>query len=148
MVNDMVVATTPEENKQIVHRFAEEVVNKSNYDLIDELVAEDLIDHTPFGETRGRDALRETTDQLRTAFPDFAVTPHDTVADGDTVAVRMTQRGTHEGEFMGFEPTGRTFDVEAMAFVRLEDGQITERRVQPDVLGLLQQLGVVELLGE
>lgn len=144
----MAVATTPEESKRIVHRFVEEVVNESNYDRIDELVAEDLIDHTPFGETRGRDALRETTNQLRTAFPDFSVTPHDVVADGDTVAVRMTQRGTHEGEFMGVEPTGRTFDIEAMAFVRLEDGRIAERRVQPDVMGLMQQLGVMEPLGE
>lgn len=148
MVKNMAITTTPEENKQIIHRFVEEVVNKGNYDLIDELVAEDLIDHTPFGETRGRDALRETTNQLRTAFPDFSVTPRDVVADEDTVAVRMTQRGTHEGEFMGFEPTGRTFDIEAMGFARLENGQIAERRVQPDVLGLLQQLGVVESPGE
>lgn len=140
--------TTPEENKQIVHRFVDEVVNKSNYDRIDEFVAEDFIDHTPFGETRGRDAVRDTTGQLRTAFPDFAVTPHDVVADGDTVAVQMTQRGTHEGKFMGVEPTGRTFDIEAMAFVRLEDGQIAERRVQPDMLGLLQQLGIMEPVGE
>ncbi|MFC7009530.1 ester cyclase [Halalkalicoccus salilacus] len=144
----MAVATTPEENKQIVHRFVEEVVNKSNYDRIDEFIAEDIIDHTPLGETRGRDAVRDTTIQLRTAFPDFSVTPHDVVADGDTVAVRMTQRGTHEAEFMGIKPTGRTFDIEAMGFVRLEDGQIAERRVQPDMVGLLQQLGVMEPVGE
>jgi steroid delta-isomerase-like uncharacterized protein len=148
MVNKMAVTTTPEENEQIVHRFVDEVVNKGNYDPINELIADDLRDYTPFGETRGRDALRETTRQIHTAFPDFSVTPHEVVADGDTVAVRMTQRGTHDGTFMGFEPTGRTFEIEAMAFVRVEDGQITERRVQPDMLGLLQQLGVVDPIGE
>ncbi|WP_255681895.1 ester cyclase [Natrinema sp. SYSU A 869] len=148
MVKDMALTTTPEENKQIIHRFVEEVVNNGNYDRIDELVAEDLIDQTPFGETRGRDALRDTMTQIRTAFPDFSVTSHEIVAEGDSVAVRMNQRGTHEGEFMSLEPTGRTFDIEAMGFARLEDGQIAERWAQPDMLGLLQQLGVVESPGE
>lgn len=141
----MATTTTPKENKQVVRRFVDEVVNKSKYDRIDEFVAEGMIDHTPFGDTRGRDALRETTERLRAAFPDFAVTPDDVVAEGDTVAVRMTQRGTHEGEFMGFEPTNRSFEIDATAFVRVEDGRIVERRVQPDVLGLLRQLGVVQL---
>lgn len=63
----------------------EEVVNESDYDRIDELVTQDRIDHAPFGEARGRNALRETTTRLRTAFPDFSVTPHEVVADGDTV---------------------------------------------------------------
>lgn len=144
----MAATTGSEENKQIVNRFAEEVVNKHNYDLINELVAEDFIDHTPLGETRGRGALRETTNHLRTAFPDFSVTLHDVVAEGDTVAVRMTQRGTHEGHFMGAESTGRPFEIEAIAFLRLNDGQMAERRVRPNVLGFLQQLGIVELPGE
>jgi steroid delta-isomerase-like uncharacterized protein len=148
MVNKLSVTTTPEETEQIVHRFMDEVVNKGNYNVIDELVAEDLRDHTPFGKTRGSDAMRETTLLIHTAFPDFSVTPHEVVTDGDTAAVRMTQRGTHEGEFMGFEPTGRTFETEAMAFVHVADGQITERWVQPDMLGLMQQLGVVDPLGE
>lgn len=63
----------------------EEVVNESDYDRIDELVTQDRIDHAPFGEARGRNALRETTTRVRTAFPDFPVTPHEVVADGDTV---------------------------------------------------------------
>lgn len=132
----------------MIHRFMKEVVNNGNYDRLDEFVTGDLIDHTPLGETRGRDALRDTTTHIRTAFPDFSVTSHEVVAEGDSVAVRMNQQGTHEGEFMGFEPTGRTFDIEAMGFARLENGRIAERWVQPDMLGLLQQLGVVESPGE
>lgn len=148
MVKNMAVTTTPAENKQLVHRFVEEIVNEGNYDPIDEYVTDDLRDHTPFGDTRGRDALRETTSLIHTAFPDFSVTPHEVVAEGDTVATRMTQRGTHDGEFMGIEPTGRTFEIEATAFARVDDGQISERWVYPDMLGLLQQLGVVDTLGE
>lgn len=54
----------------------------------------------------------------------------------------MTQRGTHEGVIMGKRPTGNSFEIEAMAFLRLEDGKIVERRVRPDVLGMLRQLGL------
>lgn len=129
------------EPKDIIRRFADEFINEGNVDAAEEFLADDIADHTPFGETSGRDAVVATLKELRTAFPDFNVTLNEIVADGDTVAVWMTQRGTHEGPFMGIEPTGRSFEIEAMAFLWLEDGKIVERRSRPDVLGLLQQLG-------
>lgn len=143
----MSATTAAAENERIVRQFVESVVNEGEVDRIDEFVAEDVNDHTPLGEETGSDAMRETTEQLRTAFPDFTVTPHDVVADGDTVAVRMTQTGTHEGEFVGYEPTGRSFEIPAIAFARMADGRIAERWVRPDMLGLLSQLGVVDAPG-
>lgn len=71
----MASASTTTENKEIVRRFAQEFVNESNYDTVEEFLAEDIIDYTPLGETTGRDAVMETTKELRTAFPDFVVTP-------------------------------------------------------------------------
>lgn len=133
------------ENEDIVRRFADEFINEGKYDTAEEFLAEDVADYTPLGETIGRDAVVETLTAMRTAFPDFVLTPEEIISDGDTVAVRMTQRGTHEGTFMGIEPTGTSFEIEAMAFLRLEDGKIVERRARPDVLGLLQQLGQTEL---
>ena len=141
----MASAATTKENKEIVRRFAEEFVNGSNYDKAEEFLAEDIVDYTPLGETTGRDSVVETTKELRTAFPNFVVAPEEIIAEGDTVAVRMTQRGTHEGVFMGNEPTGESFEIETMAFLRLEDGKIVERRVKPDVLGMIQQLGLKDL---
>jgi steroid delta-isomerase-like uncharacterized protein len=138
----MASASTTTGNKEIVRRFAQEFVNESNYDTVEEFLAEDIVDYTPLGETTGRDAVVETTTELRTAFSDFVVTLEEIIAEGDTVAVRMTQRGTHEGVFMGNGPTGNSFEIEAMAFLRLEDGEIVERRVQPDLLGLFRQLGL------
>lgn len=133
------------ENKEIVRRFAEEFINEGKYDTAEEFLAEDVADYTPLGETIGRDAVVETVKEIRTAFPDFVLSPKEIISEGDTVAVWMTQRGTHEGTFMGIEPTGRSFEIEAMAFLRLEDGKIVERRGRPDLLGLLQQLGRKEL---
>jgi steroid delta-isomerase-like uncharacterized protein len=141
----MASATTTKESKVIVRQFAEQFVNGGNYETAEEFLADDVADHTPMGETTGIDAVLETTKELRTAFPDFVVTPEQIVAEGDTVAVRMTQRGTHEGVFMGTEPTGNSFEIDAMAFLRLEDGKIVERRVSPDMLGMIQQLGLKDL---
>nr|WP_312911351.1 ester cyclase [Natronosalvus caseinilyticus] len=140
----MAATTTTEENKQIARRFPEEVATKGNTDVLEEICAEDVIDHSPLGEARGLEELEDQMEFLRSAFGDFSATVEDIVAEGDTVAMRVTLRGTHKGEFMGVEPTGRDFEVGNMVFTRIEDGKIAERWVQPDTLGLMQQLGAVD----
>jgi predicted ester cyclase len=82
--------------------------------------------------------------QIRAAFSDFSATVEDTVASNDTVAMRVTLRGTHDGDFVGIEPTGKTFEVTNMVFTRVEDGRIAERWVLPDMLGMLSQVGAIE----
>lgn len=134
------------ENKEIVRRFVEEFLNEANYDTAEEFLGEDIADyHNLMGKTTGRDAVVEAMKNVHSAFPDFAITPEEIIAEGDIVALRMTQRATHEGPFMGIEPTGKSFEIDAMAFLKLEDGKIVERRVRPDMLGLLGQLGLKEL---
>lgn len=144
----MSAVTSIEENKQIVRRFPEEVVSGRQFDVIEEICAPDIVDHGPFGERHGLEQFKEDAEYLRAAFPELSVTVEDAIAEGDTVALRVTVRGTHEGEFMGVEPTGREFEIQNMVFCRVENGQIVERWIQPDMLGLMQQLGVVELPGE
>ncbi|MFB6135716.1 MAG: ester cyclase [Halobacteriaceae archaeon] len=140
--------TSTAENKRIARRVPEEIATENDLDLIDELYATDAVEHDPFGEHEGRAAIRANMERVRAAFPDISATVEDVVAEGDTVAMRVTLRGTHEGEFMGVAPTGRSIEVANAVFTRIADGQIAERWVQPDALGLLQQLGVVESLGE
>lgn len=65
------------------------------------------------------------------------------MAEGDTAAMRVTLRGTHDGEFLGIEPTGESFGVQNMVFTRVSGGRIAERWLRPDTLGMLQQLGVL-----
>ncbi len=136
-----------EENKQVVRSFPERAINERNIDLIDEIFTEDVIDHHPVDETRGREAIKGMTEYLHTAFGESATTVEDIIAEGDRVAIRWTSRGIHEGEFMGFEPTGKPFEIEVTMLARMEDGKIAERWVQGDTLGMLQQLGVVDLSG-
>ncbi len=142
----MTKAITP--NVEDLARHAVEQYNKKNYDVFDEAFAEDEIDHGPTGETRGPEGPKEGLKTLHNAFPDLEITIDELIAEGDTVALRSTQRGTHEGEFMGIEPTGKQIEVENMVFARFEDGKVVERWIQSDRLGLMQQLGAVDPPGE
>ena len=139
--------TATEENKRLARRVVAGI-NEQNLAVFDEHFAVNVIDHTPFGETTGLEALKETVDVLFTAFPDYSATIEELIAEGDTIALRATNRGTHEGNFMGIEPTGEQFEMESMAFARMKDGKVVERWVQNDLLGLFQHLGVVDLPGE
>lgn len=141
----MAATTTPQENKRLARQFPEEVATTGTLSLIDEICSADVIDHSPLGEVHGREELKAHIETIREAFEEFSATVEDIVAEGDTVAMRVTLRGTHEGPFMGIEATGSTVAVSNMVFTRIEDGQIAERWVQPDMLELMQQLDVVDV---
>jgi steroid delta-isomerase-like uncharacterized protein len=76
-------------------------------------------------------------------FPDIQWTLEEMISEDDKVAARFTMRGTHHGSFFGVPPTGKTIAVQAMNFYRLAGGQFVEERGQPDLLGLLMQIGAV-----
>ena len=139
---------TPTESKRIARRFPEEVATAGDIDRIDELCTADVVEHSPLGVRRGRAELKDQSVAIHRAFPDVRVSIDDAVAEGDTVAQRLTFRGTNEGPFMGIEPTGTEVEIANMLFTRIEDGNIAERWLLPDVFGLLQQLGAVEVPGE
>jgi len=90
----------------------------------------------------------EQFEQIRGAFPDLSVTVEEMVAEDDTVAARVTWHATHEGEYMGIEPTDREVEFPINVFLRLDDGKVVERWIQPDQFDLMQQLGVVEPPGQ
>jgi len=143
------MADTTTENERIARMVPEDIATDGNFDVIDEVVAEDVVEHGPFGqEARGIDAWRESIQAFRDGFSDFTATVEDAVTQDDLVALRVTLSGTHDGEFMGVAPTNRSFEVQNLLFTRIEDGKIVERWVQPDSLGMLQQLDIVAELGD
>lgn len=141
----MASTSDPDDTRRIARRFPEEVATEGDVELIEELCTADVVEHSSHGERRGREALVEQSEYVHAAFPDVSVTIEDEVVENDTVAHRLTFRGTHEGEFMGIEPTGNEIEIANALFTRIENGKIAERWLQADMLGLLQQLGVVEL---
>ena len=124
-------------------RFVEEVQNQGDHSVIDELVAEDVVDHTPFpGLSPGREGVKQVMGAIRAGFPDHDAQVVHMVAEGDLVATYKTFSGTHEGEFLGVPPTGKPATIRVMDFVRYRDGQIVEHWNVVDVAGLMAQLGV------
>ena len=67
----------------------------------------------------------------------------DVIAEGDKVAVRHRLQGTHQAEFQGIPTTGRQIETNAIVIFHIENGVITEAWLNADLMGLMQQLGVV-----
>lgn len=137
-------------NKETVRRYYEDAFNEGWTDLLDELIAEDVVNHDPLSdetltpeEAQGFEGFVRHVEVAREAFPDATVTIEDMIAENDEVLVRFTFEGTHEGRFVGIEPTGKRISGTNMVLMRLEDGRIVERWEESDNLDLLQQLGVL-----
>ncbi len=136
---------TTEANKAQFRRTLEEMFNQGNLAIADELIAPDCLNHEvpPGMNNRGPESMRQVVVMLRTAFPDLHYIIEELVAEGDTVAGRVTMSGTHLGPYMGIAPTGRSFRQAQMHFVRFRDGKGVEHRAVRDDLGMMQQLGVI-----
>jgi predicted ester cyclase len=136
---------SPEENKVPVRRFYEEVINQKHLAVLDELAGDPYVSHDLPSDPV---ALKSFIGGFHSAFPDGHITIGQMIAEGNTVAVRLTFRGTHTGEFQGIAPTGKAVTVPAMDMYRLVDGKIVEHWGGPNLLSLLQQLGVVPAPGQ
>lgn len=133
------------DNKALARHVFEEVWSKGRLDLVDEMLTPDFVGRPGgMGEPfHGPEGAKEFISRLRAAFPDVSYTIEHMVADGDLVSTRWTMRGTHEGAFMGLEPTGRQVTVEGITFQRFDGGRIAEGWTQMDAVGLLRQVGAL-----
>lgn len=133
-----------EENKALMRRIYEEVINQGDMDAADEVIAADVVDHAPFpGQKPGLEGFKEAVSAFRSAFPDLHMTMDDVIAEGDMVAVRFTMSGTHQGELMGIPATGNRMTITGIDLGRFEGGKGVEHWASQDDLGMMQQLGVI-----
>jgi steroid delta-isomerase-like uncharacterized protein len=137
--------TLEERNKELVHRMNEEVWNKGNLELMDEMFSTDFVRHfLPDGSaTKGLDELREHIRNHHKAFPDWKEEIKQIVAEGDFVAIHFTSTGTNTGSFRGNPPTRKQIHINEMSTFRIVDGKIVEQWLLPDLLSLNQQLGLI-----
>jgi steroid delta-isomerase-like uncharacterized protein len=132
-----------EANKVLVRRFYDEVWARGNFDVADELFADEYERHD-FREsepTPGPEGQKRIAADFRAAFPDLTWEIDFILADGDFVAGRWTAMGTHLGVWAGVEPTGRPMQFSGINVFRFADGKVVEIWNHRDDLGLLQQLG-------
>lgn len=136
---------SPEENIRIVRQIYEEVFDRHNLAVVDELYANDFVYHSPGNPGMDRDGLKQGLSDYITAFPDVRMTVEDIFASEDRVAVRFTARGTHRGEYLGVPATGKQVTVTSILIHRLSGGKMVEDWEWEDQLGVLLQLGIVSL---
>jgi steroid delta-isomerase-like uncharacterized protein len=133
-----------EQNKAVARRFLE-IFEEGNLDALDEILAEDAVDHDPYNPhgQEGLEGAKKTISMYREAFPDVSFEIEDQIAEGDLVVTRWTGTGTHEGELMGAQPTGQESSVTGITIDRIEDGKIVEGWTQWDVLGMMRNIGAI-----
>lgn len=117
-----------------------DLVNSGEYDRIDELFAEDYVDHNSGWRVANVDELKRLMSMGRVTF-DLRNEIEDVVASGDWVFVRVRNKGRHQGVFLGIAPTGKEASIATFEIYRFDNGKIKERWVESDTIGLLSQLG-------
>jgi len=131
-----------EANKALVRRFYEEI-DKGNLEALDELVAEDYIDHNPPSIPdlpKGRAGLKKAFKVFWEATPGYHRI-EDQIAEGDKVVTRLTSFGKHEGDLPGAPRTGNEMKMTSITIHRIENGKLAEKWSEKDMISLLQQIG-------
>ena len=135
-------------NKDVVRRFIEEVLNQGNIDAAGKFFWDDMVEQVPLpGQGPGLQGLKDVLRGMRAAFPDMQWTIQEQIAEGDKVLSRFEWTGTHRGTFVGIPATNRPVTVWGMVIDRLEGDRIRDTRIIMDTLGLMVQLGVVPAPG-
>jgi hypothetical protein len=142
--------STVHNNKGTFRRF-HEVSNTGDTDLIsstiDEIVDPNVLIRTPLPvQATGAQALKEVFARLHRAFPDLHVTVDDLIQEEDKVVGRNTVTGTHQGEYMGLPPTGKSVTYNEIFIFRFFDGRIAETWGVVDVFSQMKQLGAIDAL--
>lgn len=132
-----------EENKALFSRFIEEVWNKGNLEVADELFSPDHTSPSAPNLPPGAEGVKILATMFRQAFPDYWMKIEDLIAEGDKVVARFSQGGTHQGELMGIPPTGKTIQWTEMGILQIQNGKIVQSWYEVDMLGLMRQLGAV-----
>jgi predicted ester cyclase len=120
-----------EANKALSNRVAQ-AISEGDLDALDELMAPELAEE-----------FKRDLAEMRRAFPDYAGTNVEQIAEGEKVANRFVFLGTHLGEFEGVAPTGKRVEFVGHSIDRVVEGKIVESWVEVDLLGVMQQLGAV-----
>ena len=128
----------------VTRRLFEEVFNHGRLDLIDELIAEDAIEHEalPISTGEMRTDLRAWLTELRHAFPDYHVELEDLIVEGDKAVARERITGTHVGPLLGIPPTGRPICIDGIDILRVDEGRVVEHWGLADGQAMVRQLGL------
>lgn len=129
-----------EQNKALIRRWYDEIWNKQNLEVIDELAAPDFVSHR---ENVSREQVKEGIAGMFAAFTECSVRIEDMFAEGDKVCTRTVISSRHTGEYMDIPATGKEITIPGISVHRIVDGQITDDWASADMLDVMQQLGAI-----
>jgi steroid delta-isomerase-like uncharacterized protein len=136
------------ENKRLVRRYIEEVVNTGNVDRIAQFISPDYIDsHDKTGQSSGLEGAKRHVLGVRQTYPDLHVTVEQQIAEGEWVVTRITARGTHQGAWLGMGPTGKKVEITGVNVDRVVDGRIVEHGGAANLLEPLLEIGAMQVVG-
>lgn len=140
---------TADASKKLVREFVEVVKNGRQLDKLVDYFAADYVEHNPvvasFG--KGVDGYKAFLGHLFDGYPDDKVTIDQIVSDGELVAYRATESGTHKGTFLKIPATQKHATWTEIQFFRLKDGKVVEHWVDVDLFSWFQQLGIIPKMG-
>jgi hypothetical protein len=142
------MSTAQETSNTATFRRFHDAANSGDAELIsktiDELVEPDAVIHTPLPiEATGAQLLKEVFARLLRAYPDLHIMAEDLIEQGDKIVSRNTVTGTHQGEYMGLRPTGKSVTYNEIFIARFARGRIAETWGVVDVFSQMKQLGVI-----
>jgi predicted ester cyclase len=139
------VSELSEQSRELMRRITAEIWDEGRIEMVDQYIAEDLVDHVevPGLDGTGRERYRASAVMMRAAFPDFRNPLDYIVAEGDLAVSYGRSVGTNTGELWGMPPTGKSIDVLTIGMLRFEDGRAIERWGVHDTMAMMQQLGLL-----
>jgi predicted ester cyclase len=137
-----------EENKRLIRRYIEEVVNTGNVENLGQYIAPDYREEgDTTGESGGIEGARRHILGVRTTYPDLHLTVEQQIGEGEWVVTRITARGTHQGEWMGIKPTGKPVEITGVNVDRVVKDRIVEHGGAANMLAPLLEIGAVQVVG-
>ena len=134
------------DNVQLFRRVTLGAFGDGDLSVIDDNLTDDFVEHEPIPGVRpDREGVKGIVGMIRTAFPDLRITVDDVFGVGDQVCARTTWTGTNSGPFMGAPATGKNATWEAIDIIHVRGGRISEHWGQMDIMGLLTQIGVMQM---
>lgn len=127
------------QGRDLVARFYEEVLNQNRPEVLADLVDTDFVEHGKSPVT-GLEGFRSFVRGLTEGLPDLRLTVEDWIVEGDRVVARCSVTGTHNGELLGFAPTGKPVSWTAIHIWRVANGRLVERWSEADVWGIVEQV--------
>ena len=137
------------DNKLLVRKYIEEVINTGNIDQIERYIS---VDYTEVFEGKryplGINGAKEHILGVRKTYPDLTLTVDHQIAEGEYVATSITAKGTHAGAWLGITPTGKVVTYTGVNIDRVVDGRIAEHGGAANLLGPLLEIGAVRAVGD